>query len=89
MNAAESRMLGEIKGILETVRDSHGRQLSSLFTKCEEIRTQLATMNGVVKTHETRIGRIEGIVLKAVVIALILAFGGATGVTAIKEFLLK
>lgn len=62
-------------GRIEEKTDSHGKQLSKLFDATDQVRVQLATMNGQVKGHESRLTRVEKVLLKVVIVALIV--GGA------------
>lgn len=84
MNDNEQQMLGEIKGILLTMKESHGNQLANLFRKTDDINTQLSALttkvvaqNGTMQDHEVRIRKVERTMIKAVAIGLALAVGGA------------
>ena len=73
MNGDEKVLLGEIKGIVKTIRDEHGRQLGELFDLGRKTNGHVTENTTRLNEHHGRIKRIEAVVLKAIFVGILIA----------------
>lgn len=66
-------LLGEIKGIGEATRD----HVAKMADKIDVLETSVATTCVRINGHETRLTRVEQVLMKAVIIGVLLIAGGA------------
>jgi hypothetical protein len=86
MTESEQKSIGRLEGKMDMVISG----LESLTTEVGNLKTQGCVKGGAneekIEDLDTRTGKLEGLVWKAIVVGLLTAGGGAGGIEIIKFF---
>ena len=88
MTGDEKFMLGEIKGIVETIRDSHGEQLAQLFDLGRETNGNVTANTTRLEVHQDEITNMKSVLRKAIYVGILIAVS-VLGVDKLIEIVLE